>query len=261
MVSPNRYWKVDLSEPTYDVHVYDMDLQPQEQSYAPETGRWAIFFYLHDGVFGLGTRAYPYRKGSLVIIPSGVRISHDVVGPSTRHYFLEFSLSGTAGPSVSLPLLTTEADPDWLIEEIDRSKGMIGRTNAHRAALLWALLWRVSKPASLYREFIELYEAEKFVGDNLSRSLRVEEVARHVGVSSRTLLRMFRSTHGVTVEEYIAVQKVETARRLLATTNQPIKAISARIGINSYQHFNKLIRESTGLSPNAYREQAFRNRG
>jgi AraC-like DNA-binding protein len=261
MMSPNRYWKVDLSAPTYDVHLYGMDLQPQEQSYSPEPGRWAIFYYLHDGVFGLGTRAYPYSCGSLVVVPSGVRISHDVVGPNTLHYFIEFSLSGTSGPSLSLPLLSQQEDPNWLVDEIERTRAMVGRTNAHRAAFLWALLWRISKPASLYREFIELYEAEKFVGDNLSRSVKVEEVAQHVGVSSRTLLRMFRATHGVTVEEYIAIQKVETARRLLATTNQPIKAISARIGIGSYQHFNKLIRESTGLSPNAYREQAFKNRG
>jgi AraC-like DNA-binding protein len=256
----NRFWKADLSLPPWGVCSFQHHLTPHRLSWTQDPVRWLLMFYLHSGSLSVGSRVFHYEKGSLAIIPPGARAGHDQVGEGLELYWMEFELRGTAGPSVSLPLLSLVHDADWMIEEIESARDTVGKTHAQITSILWATLWRAARPASFYREFEELYEAEKHILDHLDQPLRVGEVALAVGVSARTLLRMFRQAHGQTVEQYITGQRVETARRLLATTDQPIKAISSRVGIHTYQHFNRVIKESTGLSPNSYRLRAQQNR-
>jgi len=256
MREPNRYWKADLSAPPGGVACYDTPLLRQHQSFTQQADRWLVIFYRHQGSIAIGSRAFLYSSGDLAVIPPGARVTHDRIGDSALVHWLEFLLPGTTGPDVSLPLLTTLDDPEWLEKELLGAMAMVGRTNRMISAVIWATLWRIHQSAAYYREFEELYIAEQHIRDNLHLPVRVAEVAWKAGVSPRTLLRMFRQAHGTSVEEYVTMIKAETARRLLASTDESIKQISAKVGISSYQHFNNLIRGSTGMSPTDYRAHA-----
>ncbi len=256
MDEPNRYWKADLSAPPLGVACYDTPLMRHHQSFTQQADRWLVIIYRHTGSIAIGSRAFLYNPGDIAVIPPGARVTHDKIGDDTMVQWLDFELPGTTGPDVSLPLLTRQESPEWLDKEIAGAMVMVGRTTKMISAVLWATLWRIHKPASYYREFEELYIAEQHIKNSLHLPLRVADIAWKAGVSTRTLLRMFRQAHGVSVEEYLTMTKADTARRLLANTDQSIKQISAAVGISSYQHFNNLIRGSTGMSPTDYRAHA-----
>lgn len=252
----NRYWRADLSQPPLGVACFITPLLGQHISFTQSEERWLVVMYHHYGSLGIGSRAFLYEPGCLAVIPPGARVTHDRSGEGALVNWMDFVLPGTAGPDVSLPLLTKLEYPDFVQKDIDHASVMVGRTGKMISSVIWATLWRIHKPASFYREFEELYAAEQFIRDNLHQVIRVGDVAWRAGVSTRTLLRMFRLSHGCSVEEYITTLRTETARRLLANTDQSIKQIAAKVGIGSYQHFNNLIRNSTGMSPTDYREHA-----
>ena len=54
------------------------------------------------------------------------------------------------------------------------------------------------------------------------------------------------------------VRTAERARRLIGSTDEPLRAIADRLGFSSQYHFSSAFRRHFGLSPLAWRRQAER---
>jgi transcriptional regulator GlxA family with amidase domain len=123
-------------------------------------------------------------------------------------------------------------------------------------AFVWNLLWSVARPLSELRKDAVMYEAEDVVNRRLGERFSIAELAAEVGVSHEHLIRLFRVEHGVTPLAYVRERRVEAARRMLVSSDMPIKEIAHRIGIDDLQQFNKLMRWSIGKSPREIRHDA-----
>ena len=97
--------------------------------------------------------------------------------------------------------------------------------------------------------------AQKVVDDDLSRDLRVDELASRVGLSSRSLARRFQDAVGQAPQSYVQLRRVETARRLLETTDTPVGNIMRQVGYRDATAFRRAFRQHTGLSPSDYRHR------
>lgn len=82
---------------------------------------------------------------------------------------------------------------------------------------------------------------------------RVEDYARTLGYSARTLSRASMDAAGVGAKEYIDRRVLLEAKRLLAHGDQPAAKIAARLGFSSATNFSKFFRQRTGTSPLAFR--------
>ena len=82
---------------------------------------------------------------------------------------------------------------------------------------------------------------------------RVSDVYQLAGYSAPVVIRSFRQYTGETVVGYLTKVKMDSAKRLLASTDLTVLDIAGRLGYSSLSHFNKLFRESAGMSPREYR--------
>lgn len=82
----------------------------------------------------------------------------------------------------------------------------------------------------------------------------LEEVARASHVSAPHLARIFRRETGRTVGEHLLSMRVNRARELLATTDRPALDIAADCGFESVEHFYRMFRRVTGMTPRSYRK-------
>jgi AraC-like DNA-binding protein len=80
---------------------------------------------------------------------------------------------------------------------------------------------------------------------------RIDEAARAVGLSPRSLQRWL-SEHGTSFHEEVIAARFATACSLLLTTDWKLAAIASRLGI-SERAVTMLFRAKTGLSPAAWR--------
>jgi transcriptional regulator GlxA family with amidase domain len=82
-------------------------------------------------------------------------------------------------------------------------------------------------------------------------------IARHAGMSTRTLSRRFREQVGTTPAAWVARARVRRAQHLLETTDLPVERVASEVGFGSSsvlrEHFGPVV----GTSPQAYRK-AFR---
>ena len=86
-------------------------------------------------------------------------------------------------------------------------------------------------------------------------SCQASDIYRLAGYSPPVVIRSFRQYTGETVVSYLTKAKMESAKRLLTSTELTVLDISGLLGYGSVSHFNKLFRGFTGMSPGEYRRR------
>jgi AraC-like DNA-binding protein len=83
--------------------------------------------------------------------------------------------------------------------------------------------------------------------------LNLGRIARRLGLPARQVSSAINRIHGSSVSQYVNNQRIDEARRLLATTDEPITRIMFDAGFLSKSNFNREFLRITGLSPKAWR--------
>jgi len=86
-------------------------------------------------------------------------------------------------------------------------------------------------------------------GDNLT----ADDIYRHLGLSHSTVNSMFRKKLGTTVQQEIALARIETAKRLLKETDLKITQIAHKSGFGSAEYLCHCFAQTCGCSPSAFR--------
>ena len=84
--------------------------------------------------------------------------------------------------------------------------------------------------------------------------ISIADIAKATGISTQTLIRLFRRYCGKSPMEYITGMRMEFAKELLESTRLCIKEISARAGYNSQLYFSTVFRKYSGMSPRDFRK-------
>ncbi|MER6936362.1 AraC family transcriptional regulator [Nocardioides sp. NPDC127514] len=86
-----------------------------------------------------------------------------------------------------------------------------------------------------------------------TRTHRIDDYARELGYSTRTLTRATQTGAGVSAKDYLDQRLVLEAKRLLAHGTEPASTIAAHLGFTSATHFGKFFQRHTGHTPLAFR--------
>lgn len=95
-----------------------------------------------------------------------------------------------------------------------------------------------------------------YVHQNLDKPLKCADIARTVFLSPDYVTRLFQREKGISLKEYVTLEKMNAARELLQTTTLPISAIAIRLGYDNFSHFSQVYRRVMGISPSE--ERSFR---
>ncbi|MBO4256594.1 GlxA family transcriptional regulator [Streptomyces griseorubiginosus] len=90
---------------------------------------------------------------------------------------------------------------------------------------------------------------------NLDKPLTLTDLARHAGVSVRTLTRRFHAESGVSPLQWLLHQRIERAKELLETTTLPMDTVARSCGLGTADSLRTHLTRRTGLTPTAYRAQ------
>lgn len=84
-------------------------------------------------------------------------------------------------------------------------------------------------------------------------SLRKVSTALHIPM--RSARRLFKAETGKTFREYLLDIRIREAARLLTTSSEAVKAISAMVGYTDPSHFTRYFHEVIGCTPGEYRQK------
>ena len=105
------------------------------------------------------------------------------------------------------------------------------------------------------RHFTALRKAERYIWENYTRKISLQEIADASGLSAPYFSTIFKEEMGENLSNYLNRLRVEKAAAMLATTNLPISEIAAACGFEDQSWFSKIFKNNTGFTPAKYREQ------
>ena len=96
-------------------------------------------------------------------------------------------------------------------------------------------------------------EAQAWIHQHLTSAFDVEDLARQLRVSRRTLDRRFREATGQSIVRYRNRARIELGAEMLRGTDLAVGEVAERCGVQDGRYFARVFREVLGLSPREYR--------
>ena len=97
------------------------------------------------------------------------------------------------------------------------------------------------------------YDIVDYIKLNVSKNLKVAEIAAHFGYNQKYLSHLFASITGTPLKQFILSIKIDAANFMLTDTNKSISQISRELGFLDNHNFTRTYKSVTGLSPSEYR--------
>jgi AraC-like DNA-binding protein len=101
----------------------------------------------------------------------------------------------------------------------------------------------------------DISRAMSYILSHVESRLRIEDIARAINVSSRTLARRFIEEAHLTCGQCIRRVRMVRAMELLAQCEAPITEVAYAVGFESSSAFNAAFRQFTQETPSQYRQR------
>ena len=98
-------------------------------------------------------------------------------------------------------------------------------------------------------------KAKKYMEENFSKDISLEDVSMKVDISSYYFSKLFKEETGRNFIEYLTELRMEEAKRLLRETDMSMKEICLSVGYSDPNYFSRNFKKYAGITPTEARDQ------
>ena len=102
---------------------------------------------------------------------------------------------------------------------------------------------------------VEIFEAVRYIEENLTQRLTLNQVASSINLSPNYLSSLFKKELGVGFVDYITEKRDERAKELLENTGLRTYEVAQQAGFVDESYFSKTFKRLTGKRPSAFRKR------
>jgi AraC-like DNA-binding protein/ligand-binding sensor protein len=138
-----------------------------------------------------------------------------------------------------------------------RNLSALSATRTFGDALDWAtgIIKRMSRESNPIPpdEMALLRQVRRYVSASLTERLSCAKVAREVGMQPHELDRMLQSRLDITFKQYLTLERLAYARKMLRESTMTATQIAAATGFNDQSNFTKVFEKVERITPIQYR--------
>lgn len=97
-----------------------------------------------------------------------------------------------------------------------------------------------------------IVKAKKYIYDNYSRDITLEEISKFVSVSPYYFSRLFKEEAGENYIDYLTSVRIKNAKYFMENLNMSVKEICYKIGYNDPNYFSRLFKKIEKITPTEY---------
>lgn len=94
----------------------------------------------------------------------------------------------------------------------------------------------------------------EYISSHYNEHLSLEEVSEKFGFSTCYFSRIFKDYTNTGFKEYVHAVRIKQSKELLTKSDLSITDISAKVGFETVQSFNRVFLKKTGSTPSGYRK-------
>ena len=103
---------------------------------------------------------------------------------------------------------------------------------------------------------LSIMEVVSYIESNLGGMIRQKNLLEIANMGSTKFKKAFKQVTGLTVTEFVSSERIELAKRLLASQDMSIEEIAHRCGYERATSFSALFTKSVGMPPRKWRSIA-----
>jgi transcriptional regulator GlxA family with amidase domain len=100
-----------------------------------------------------------------------------------------------------------------------------------------------------------IVKAQEWLENNFKESISLPTLESVSNTSAKTLTRRFKKATGETPMSYLQKLRIETAKRLLESSDITFNEVTWEVGYNDSSSFHRAFKQETGLTPIDYRNK------
>ena len=103
-------------------------------------------------------------------------------------------------------------------------------------------------------------KVKQFINDHYTEPLRLDELARLVGMTPTSFSRFFKLRTGKSLSDYVLDIRLGFAARSLVDTTRNVSEICFECGFNNLSNFNRIFKSRRGVTPKEFRAMYKKNK-
>lgn len=226
----------------------------------PHDHPWFEFNFISRGSLytTINQARFTVQKGEGFLISPGIVHSHEHTDSDIETLCLRFQVNPEPGSPSGAAILKALTDVQEHPFEISLDKFKPGSNpRTIQAAFVWWLMQLCEKtstaaptklPANLISAQVTLY-LEKYYSSNF----QVEDIARALNMSYRSMSRHFLDETGMTITDKLTQIRLDKAKQLLVNSKLSLYEIAITCGYKNEFYFSKVFKKSELESPSEYR--------
>ncbi|SDW47982.1 response regulator [Paenibacillus sp. CF384] len=89
----------------------------------------------------------------------------------------------------------------------------------------------------------------QYIRDHIDQDIRRTDIAREVYLNPNYVSRLFKSETGISLKEFIIMEKMKLAQALLKSTKLPISIVAMKVGYTNFSHFSQVYKKTWNVTP------------
>ena len=102
-------------------------------------------------------------------------------------------------------------------------------------------------------------KVKQYINDHYTETLKLEDMARLVGMTPTSFSRFFKLRTGKTLSDYVLDIRLGFAARMLVDSTKNISEICFECGFNNLSNFNRIFKGRRGVTPKEFRSMFKKN--
>lgn len=94
----------------------------------------------------------------------------------------------------------------------------------------------------------------RYIEEHAMNAFKVEDIARHAGLSLSRAVHLFKNSVGKTMVEYAQEIRLTAAIERMRYTSMTLEQIAVDCGFGTYPYFHRVFKRKYGMAPGAYRK-------
>ena len=104
--------------------------------------------------------------------------------------------------------------------------------------------------------FQTLGRISRFIAENFRNEIDSADIAVSADIHPKYAMSVFKSSTGMTLNEYVSLMRISYAQALLRDGRDGILQVAMDSGFGSLSAFNKCFRKKTGTTPSEFRRES-----
>lgn len=242
-------------------------------SWGPAVKEHFKIHYIHKGkgTFRLGDKTYNLKSGEGFLICPNV-ISYYEADKEDPWQYSWCAFDGLNVETYLRRANLTKENPIFLYNKDDEVSrcfeqmvevGSFERSrDLRQQSLLYLFLAIITDEASNYNaaeeaktnKNIYINKVIDYIQFNYSHKIKISEIAKYIGLDRKYLSLLFKSSVGITIQDYLLNFRLDKAKLLLRDTSLSIGDVARSVGYDDPLIFSKMFKKTVGLSPSEYRK-------